>query len=56
MLRSMLMAVALGVVIVPVSVSWIRPLDAPPEAMITGSAMLVLASILRYNRLQARVK
>lgn len=57
MFRSMMTAFALVVVVVmPVSVSWARPLDAPPEAMITGGALLVLASILRHNRVLARPK
>ena len=56
MLRSMMTAFALCVVVTPVSFSVARPLDAPPEAMITGAALLVLASILRHNRLQARPK
>ena len=56
MFRSMMTAFALCVVVMPVSMSWTRPLEAPPEAMITGGALLVLASILRHNRVLARPK
>jgi hypothetical protein len=56
MFRSMMTAFALCVVVMPVSMSWTRPLEAPPEAMVTGGALLVLASILRHNRVLARPK
>jgi hypothetical protein len=49
-------AFAFGVVVMPVSVSWTGPLEAPPEAVITGSALLALAAILRQFRLQTGSK
>ncbi len=45
------MAAALGAVVGALSVSWATQLDAPPEAMVTGGSLLVLASIVRYSRL-----
>ena len=45
---SMVMA-GLGAAIWPTSAPWVHTLDARPEAIATGSALLVLASILRRN-------
>jgi hypothetical protein len=43
---SMIMAAAFGWV-PPTSAQWLRTLDARPEAIATGAALLCLASILR---------
>jgi hypothetical protein len=57
MLRTtMMMVFAFGAVVTPVSISWTGPLEAPPEAIVTGGALLVLASILRQYRVLARSK
>ena len=51
-----IMAAALGAVVGALSFSWARQLDAPPEAVMTGGSLLILASILRHSRLPTRVK
>ena len=45
---SLVMA-GLGAAIWPTTAQWVHTLDARPEAVATGSALLVLAAILRRN-------
>jgi hypothetical protein len=40
----------------PISGSWMLALDARPEAIVTGSTLLLLASILRRRLSHRRVK
>ena len=55
MLRTAIMTVFAFGWVMPL-VAWTGPLEAPPEAVITGSALLILAAILRLLRVQAGQK
>lgn len=53
---SIIIAVAAGSVAMPASDSWMRPLDAQPEALVIGASLLVLASLLRHGLPQKGAK
>jgi hypothetical protein len=40
---------ATGAIAAPISPFWTRAIDARPEAIATGAALLVLASVLRRS-------
>jgi hypothetical protein len=40
----------------PINPAWVEALDARPEALATGTTLLLLASILRRGSAQPRVK
>ncbi len=47
---------ATGAIAAPTSQFWTRALDARPEAVATGAALLVLASVLRRSLPNGRTR
>lgn len=47
---------AAGAIAAPTSTLWTRALDSRPEAVATGAALLVLASVLRRSLPGARAR
>ena len=45
-----------GAIAAPLSTFWTRTLDARPEAVATGAALLMLASLLRRSLLKRPVR
>ena len=47
---------AAGAIAAPTSTFWARTLDSRPEAVATGAALLILASVLRRSLPSARTR
>ena len=47
---------AAGAIAAPTSTFWTRTLDSRPEAVATGAALLILASVLRRSLPSARTR
>jgi hypothetical protein len=47
---------ATGAIAAPTTAFWTRALDARPEAVATGAALLVLASVLRRSLPNSRTR